>query len=98
MSVVVLRGAEAYQPPERRFDQALAGAIDGVNDTFSAPAAFVASGSRREAVWYNGVRLAQGASADYVVSESVPGLGFDTVRTLFTPRPGDTLRLDFDPA
>lgn len=96
--VVTLRPVSSAAPVERVFSGALTGAIDGVNDTFSAPAPFVAAGARREAVLYNGVRLAAGAGADYLALESIPGAGFDTIRLAFAPKSGDTLTIDYDPA
>lgn len=51
-----------------------------------------------EQVFYNGQKLEEGASSDYVASESGGlGSGYDTITLGFTPRPGSNWAVDFAP-
>jgi hypothetical protein len=71
------------------------GAFDGVNVTFFLPESFVHDPPRQTlTLFYNGQRLSHGH--DYLVSEGGgPGGGYDTLTTLFAPRPGDRLQADY---
>lgn len=81
-----------------RWDIELDGTIDGVNTSFLIPASekFVQSGNIKIRAYLNGQRLLDGASNDYVVSESGGlGTGFDTVELAVAPEPGDKVTADF---
>lgn len=75
---------------------------DGLVTSFTAPGGVIfeydpATG-RQPAVYINGVRMLEGASNDYVVSESGgAGSGFDTFTFVYPPRVGDNLVIDFTP-
>lgn len=94
-----LSSAEGQPAPpggSRFFQQAVTGAIDGLNVTFVTALKFVASGPSRETLHYNGVQLEAGAGNDYTVSESGgPGTGYDTITMLFPPILGDKISIDF---
>jgi hypothetical protein len=81
----------------RRYKQPLAGAINGVNTVFTVATKFRHDGVRNEAVYYNGVCLQEGAGMDYVASESMALLGYDTITLEFAPKPGDNLAIDYTP-
>lgn len=73
----------------------LAGTIDGVNRVFTTSDKFVMEfGGAQVMVHVNGVR--QKLTDDYSVSESVPGLGFDTITFVVAPKPGDNLLADYE--
>jgi hypothetical protein len=91
---------ELFVLASRRYTQALSGAINNVNRVFTTAEKFRHDGIRDESFYYNGQQLQEGAGNDYVVSESVPGLGYDTITTEFTPRNGanpDQLWIDYTP-
>lgn len=83
------------QLANRRYGQPLTGAIDGVNLVFNTVVRFRHDGDRDEALYLNGVRLDEGD--DYVASETVLGLGYDTITTANPPKLGDKLAIDFTP-
>lgn len=94
-----LSASEAAPGPSgvRLHHQALSGAVNGSNVTFTAALKFAASGPAREAVYYNGVQLEAGGN-DYTVSESGgPATGFDTISFVFAPKVGDKVWIDFEP-
>lgn len=73
------------------------GVKDGVNRTFTTPGGEKFLNTSGYEVWFfvNGVMKEEGASSDYVVSESGgPGTGFDTI-TLgnFAPESDDNLSM-----
>jgi len=80
---------------KHRFAVALAGVINGVNVVFTTPEKFRHDPPRAQlALYYNGQRLF--ILDDFTVTESGgPGTGYDTVSTLFAPRPGDKLWADY---
>jgi hypothetical protein len=84
----------------RVFNIIPAGAINGVNTVFTIGVKFVAG---TEAVFFNGVRQHPGAGNDYVISESVPAAGFDTITLADAPRtrpgakPDDRVSVDYTP-
>ena len=78
-----------------RSSQLLTGPVDGANTSFSTPETFVHDPPRQTlALYYNGQRLF--IVDDFLISESGgPGTGYDTVQTLFVPRAGDKLLVDY---
>ena len=61
------------------------GPIDGVNKDFTTAAKFLETSLR---VYKNGQRLREGATIDYVISESGgSGSGFDTITLAIPPMP-----------
>jgi len=79
-------------------DQALIGAIDGVNQVYKTATPFLHNVSKKEMFYVNGVRQKQGAGCDYLVSESVPLAGYDTLTMIhYAPKIGDDLTVDFYP-
>jgi hypothetical protein len=84
-------------PGSRYFNQPVLGVINGVNVTFSSPTKFNHSPPDTEALYYNGVRLEEGAGNDYIVAESVPATGYDIITMAFAPKAGDKLILDLTP-
>ncbi len=81
----------------RYLAQPLIGTIDGVNLVFTTSVKFTRNSLTDEAVYWNGLRLSPGALNDYVPSESVPTMGYDTITMTVPPRAGDTLSIDFSP-
>jgi hypothetical protein len=62
----------------------LVGAVDGSNVVFTTPTKFLVKNGKTIAVYLNGVRLTEGVSADYVITESGGlGSGHDTVVLAF---------------
>lgn len=91
---------ELFVLASRRYNQPLSGAINNLNTVFTTAEKFRHDGIRDESVYYNGQRLQEGASNDYVASESVPGLGYDTITMAFAPKNGadpDQLWIDYTP-
>lgn len=80
---------------KHRFGVALAGAVNGVNVTFTTPEKFRHDPPRAQiSLYFNGQRVFVGD--DFTISESGgPGTGYDTVTTLFAPVPGDKLWADY---
>ncbi len=85
----------------RVYNEALAGAINNVNTVFTTSVDFQ---SGDEAVYFNGNRQQEGASSDYVRSESGGvGTGFNTITFAVAPRPrpglktDDSVTIDYDP-
>lgn len=71
------------------------GTIDGSNLIFTTANKFTMSfGGSQLRVHVNGVR--QKFFDDYSVSESVPGLGFDTITFAVAPKVGDNLLVDYE--
>ena len=81
----------------RKYKQDLIGAINNFNLVFSTAVTFRHDGVRDEAVYLNGICLEEGAGNDYIVSESVPLAGFDTITFAVAPKIGDKLAIDFTP-
>jgi hypothetical protein len=81
----------------RQIDQPLAGAVNGVNLTYTSATKFRHDGTHDEILYWNGIRMRPGASDDYVVTESVFGLGYDTIAMAIAPHTGDSLTIDFTP-
>lgn len=77
--------------------QPLAGLQDGFNTVFTTAVKFQHTATIKEIVFLNGVRLQEGIGNDYIVSESVPGTGFDTITFVAAPFVGDYLTIDFVP-
>ena len=80
-----------------RWNIPLLGVKNGSNNIFTTPEDFVESGEVKIRVYYNGVRLYQGVSNDFVTSESGgAGTGFDTI-TLngFFPLSKEQLTADY---
>ncbi len=83
-------------PPVPRAGVVLVGPVNGVNQIFTSPDKFIQDPTGSQiAVYYNGDRIELGVGNDYVVSESVPGLGFDTVTLPFAPKVGDKVTADY---
>jgi hypothetical protein len=82
-------------PRPRLFNIVLLGVIDGLNTVFTTPHKFVNQlGSDTLLLYYNGQRLLE--VDDYLLSEGGGyGQGYDTVTTLFAPKPGDKLTVDY---
>jgi len=77
--------------------QPLTGIVNGANQTFTSVTKWIRNANTAETLFYNGVRLTEGAGNDYIASESVPTTGYDTVTLAFAPQPGDVLVIDFYP-
>lgn len=86
-----------YYPPRLpRTGVALIGVINGTNMVFTTPETFMHDGTTSIFVYLNGVRLELGVGNDYVVSESIPGNGYDTVTLPFAPvPPKDKITADY---
>jgi hypothetical protein len=81
---------------QRVYGAAMAGATNGTNASFLAPAKFALN---KEAVFVNGVLMRRGAGNDYTLSESGgAGTGYDTVVLVYVLRTLDVILLDYDPA
>jgi len=78
-----------------RISQALTGAIDAVNTVYTSSVPFLHDALRQEMFYINGIRQRVGVGNDYVVSESVPFFGYDTITVIYAPKPGDVLLIDF---
>lgn len=85
----------------RVYNEALAGTINNANTVFTTSVDFQ-PGS--EAVYFNGNRQQEGASSDYVRSESGGvGTGHDTITFAVAPRfrtgskTDDSVTIDYDP-
>lgn len=76
-------------------DQQLMGVINGVNSVFHTAIPFRHVLPDREMFYVNGIRQRDGAGNDYLVSESIPLAGYDTVTMVYPPRTGDILTIDF---
>lgn len=76
-------------------DQPLVGLIDDINTVYTSATKFKHTAVLREMFYINGVRQREGVGKDYVVSESVPALGYDTITVAYAPEVGDELVLDF---
>lgn len=80
----------------RIYNEQPAGVFDAVNDTFTTSVDYVPG---TEALYYNGVRLTEGALNDYTRVESGGvGTGYDTLVVACPPLPGERLLVDFNPA
>lgn len=79
----------------RLHDQSFIEFVDGIRTVFMTVEKFRHDGVSDEHVYYNGMKLKEGAGNDYEVSESNPGGGYDTVTFEFTPRIGDELAIDY---
>ena len=78
-----------------RISQSLTGPIDGLNTVFISSVPFLHDALRQEMFYINGIRQRVGVGNDYVVSESVPSFGYDTITVIYAPKPGDVLLIDF---
>lgn len=79
-------------------DQPMAGLINGVNTVYTiAPAKFVHDGMFKEIFYINGVRQKAGVGNDYIISESIPLAGLNTITVTYAPKTGDVLTLDYYP-
>ena len=81
----------------RRYRQAVIGPINGINQVFTTAERFRHDGIRDESFYYNGQLLEEGAGNDYVVSESLPGTGYDIITTTFVALPDDKFWIDYTP-
>lgn len=83
----------------RIFCEAPTGSINGTNVIFVTAEKITTTGTDldKPAVFYNGQKLMAGAGCDYTLSESVSGMGFDTITLTFPPRPGDQVAVDYTP-
>lgn len=80
----------------RIYNEKPAGDLDSVNDTFTTSVDYVPG---TEALYYNGVRLTEGALDDYTRVESGgAGTGYDTLVVACPPLPGERLLVDYNPA
>ena len=97
---MLLSVSEATSTGTRVYNEDLTGLVNGINTVFTTAAIFVAGS---EAVYFNGVRQREGASNDYVRSESIPTAGYDTITFAVAPRsrpgakPDDAVIIDYDP-
>lgn len=83
-------------PGVRVFGVSLIGAINGVNTVYVTPVMITPT---VPSVYVNGLRMAPGASRDYVLSEGGGfGTGYDTITFAYAPRTGDVLQIDYEPA
>ena len=74
----------------------LGGVKDGVNLVFTTPGKFRRIGGATIAVYWNGLRLREGPTEDYSVSESGgPGTGYDTVTLAVALLVDDNLIADY---
>lgn len=80
-----------------RVDQPINGVQNGINTVFTSTVKWRRTSLLREIFYVNGVRQKEGATNDYVASESVPTTGYDTITMAYAPRSDDVLTLDFFP-
>ena len=92
-----LVGAAGPTGTARHIGQNLLGSQDGINTVFTTPLKFIRNAVTKEIVFLNGVRLREGVGNDYVVSESVPGTGFDTLTFSMPPAVAAHLTIDYVP-
>jgi len=78
-----------------QINQSLTGVIDGLNMVFTSAAPFKHTAALSEIFYINGIRQREGSGNDYVVSESVPAAGYDTITVEYAPLVGDVLSVDF---
>ncbi len=86
-----------------REDEQLIGATNGANTTYLLPNGDKAINQEPGAkikVYYNGQRLHEGGTIvlvtnDFIVVESTPGSGYDTVIMAISPLPGDLVTADY---
>jgi hypothetical protein len=92
-------GATPGPASDPRVREALIGIINGINTVFySAQYIDRSVTGKEEWVLYNGQWFREGASNDYVVSESGGvGTGYDTITFAFPPRVGDVLEIVYIP-
>lgn len=76
-------------------DQPLAGAINGTNTVYLTTVPFKHTSQFQEMFYINGQRQKEGIGCDYVVSESTPLGGYDTITVAYPPRVGDVLTIDY---
>lgn len=79
----------------RTHDQNFIEAVDNVRTVFTVIEKFRHDGVSDEHVFYNGMKLLEGAGNDYIASESVATEGYDTITFFFAPRLGDELAIDY---
>ena len=92
--------AIARRIADARYREELIGLIDGANTTFTSSMNFDRTRlGHEEWVLYNGQWMREGVGNDYVASESGGvGTGYDTIVTIFVPRPGDVLEIIYVPS
>lgn len=92
-------GAPPGPADEARIREALNGVIDGANKVFTTNQDIDRTVTGKEEwVYYNGQLLREGASNDYVASESGGvGTGYDTITMAIAPRVGDVLEIIYIP-
>lgn len=78
-----------------QINQPLTGVIDGANMVFTSATVFKHTAALSEIFYINGIRQREGVGNDYVVSESVPAAGYDTITVEYAPLAGDVLSVDF---
>jgi hypothetical protein len=78
-----------------QINQSLTGVIDGMNMVFTSATVFKHTAALSEIFYINGIRQREGVGNDYVVSESVPAAGYDTITVEYAPLAGDVLSVDF---
>jgi hypothetical protein len=79
-------------------DQPLTGLINSLNTVYTiSPATFLHTALFKEIFYINGVRQRVGIGNDYVISESVPLAGLDTITVAYAPKINDVLTLDYYP-
>jgi hypothetical protein len=84
---------------QARVRTGLVGDKDGINQQFRTAEDFKRLGNVIEWVYLNGQLLREGASNDYVASESGgAGTGFDTITFAFPPLAVDDLSIIYIPA
>ncbi len=76
-----------------RVGSSVLGAVDGVNCRYITTEKFCHTPNLTIAVYLNGLR--QSLAQDYILMESVPSAGWDTVVFVTAPLPGDTILVDF---
>ena len=79
-------------PGSRVYHEVPAGAVDGANSVYKTASVFVPG---TEAVYFNGRRQDEGAGFGYVISESVPSAGYDTLTLCGFPLAGDSILVDY---
>lgn len=72
----------------------LLGEKNGTNHVYTTPEKFLRS-PFQEVVYYNGSAQIEGLGNDYVVSESAPGTGYDTVTFSIALKSWENLTIDY---
>lgn len=77
--------------------QSLSGIQNGINTVFTTSVKFQHTATIKEILFLNGMRLREGLGADYTVSESTPGTGYDVITFAVPPVLSDYLTIDLFP-